>query len=382
MKDRKRTVPIKKSPPTRLPLYLLVFPSLLMLVSVLFIIPTLSFAKDKSKVVDLNFDIRTETQMSAAKFDELFHDSKLEGQGENLIKLGKKHGVNVGFAAGIMAQETGWGRNSSMLTKWNNPGGLTCAGATPPSGANYSCEYSKPPCCAGRYWKNFKNVDDALDEKIAYLKRKYIDQGVYTITKVQKIYCPDGDNCDDWAPGVIAAMKMLGEDGSGGKMSGSGSEEEDTKTSEEKAADAKTDAVVIPPSLFKKYDMYVKTSGVKKKINHDTRYITYETNTYIKKIINGCLLAVRVIAIILTGYITLLWLVILLARNGVPFTYELTKKLTNGKLDAHEPLANTFKITVVGYFILVLISTGMLAKIFQGIYSLILLLLNYLTYGL
>lgn len=352
--------------------------SLFTFLLLLFITPFLSSAKE----VDINFDIRTETQMKADKFDKMFHDSKLAGQGENLIKLGKKYGVNVGFAAGIMAQETGWGRNSNMLSKWNNPGGLTCAGASAPAGSKYTCEYSKPPCCAGRYWKHFKNVDDALDEKIAYLKRKYIDEGVTTITKVQKIYCPDGDGCSDWAPGVVAAMKMLGEDGSGGTMSAGDTTSQEEKTDEEKAADATTDAVVIPPSIFKKYDMHVNSAGVKKKINHDTRFISYEANTYIKKIMAVLLTSVRIIAIILTGYITLLWLAILLARNNVPFMYELVKKMSKDTIDAHSPLGQTFKITGVGYFILILISTGMLAKVFQGIYTLIIILLNYLNFSL
>lgn len=135
-------------------------------------------------------------------------------------------------------------------------------------------------------------------------------------------------------------------------------------------------------SPFKKYENETLNVGVKNKNMQEQHYVNYQLNKYIK-IIGSFLLSVTQIAmILLVGYMSILWLLFLLARNNVLYADNLIYKISNGMFDSNEGLEKITKYTLAAYFFLIIASTGLLARVFQLIYILILGLINYLTYNL
>lgn len=318
-------------------------------------------AQAKSKIT-VDFNVTTKSSMTAKQFDAKFKGGAFKGQGAFLIKQAEKYGINAGFMAGIMGHETGWG-TSDMAKEIYNPGGLSCLGPND-KGKTWTCVMRK------RYWKKFSNPEDAITEKAAYLQRKFIKNGKKTIGSIQKQYCPDGDGCSAWVSGVISAMESLKEGGGSGTIDATTDAGESTKQ----------DAVSVSP--FAEYTSHIDKQHVNKKVNNDTKVVSYLGGKYITTISKYLMLVSRIIGALLFGYMSFLWLFVLLARTKFPPAYAFVTKMTNGLIDPFDDLNKLFKYSIYGFIFSVVAVSGLLPKVFALIYKLISYLLSFVLYEL
>ena len=194
-------------------------------------------------------------------------------------------------------------------------------------------------------------------------KGEVLDGADRTDGKIKDGMWYDGKGLDTGDTSGEDSKKEEGEATSGGNASGGG----------------KVEPYVSP---FKKYENEVANVGVKAKELHEQAYVSYQINKYVR-IIGSFLLSVTQISMILiVGYMSILWLLFLLARNEIFYMDELVYKLSNGMFDTNDGLGKITKYTLAAYFFLIIASTGLIAKLLQFIYIIILGILNFLTYNL
>lgn len=321
--------------------------------------------KAEKKEITKDFDVTTESSMTAESFNKKFANGVFKDQGKFILTEAKKYGINASFMAGIMGHETGWG-TSSMAKEILNPGGLSCTGAND-KGTGWTC------VMRNRYWKKFDSPEAAITEKAAYLQRKYIKEGKKTIITIQKTYCPDGDGCSKWVSGVIGAMTSLGEAGGGSTISAKSVTEDAGKATKE-------DAVSISP--FAKYTVKMNKTAVDTKTNHDSTVIRYLGGDLILTVSKYLMILSRMLGAILFGYMSFLWLFILIARTNFTPAQALVLKMTNGLFDAYDDLGKMIKYTIYGFIFSVVAVSGLIPKVFVLIYKMIMKIIEFVTYSI
>ncbi|MGF6354075.1 hypothetical protein ABIE27_001985 [Paenibacillus sp. 4624] len=145
------------------------------------------------------------TSMSGISAEQLNKNlgGALTGKGAQFVQAGLQFGIDPAALAAIAMHETGNGTSNAVKQK-NNVGGMMN-----PSGSGLL---------------DFPSIDDGITAMARNLKVNYVDQGIDTITDVQRKYAPigarnDPDNLNNyWSKGVVKIMNDL----TGGMSTSSG----------------------------------------------------------------------------------------------------------------------------------------------------------------
>lgn len=334
----------------------------------LFDIPVTKAAETK---ITQDFDVRTTTSMTEEAFNEAFKGGVLEGKYQVIIDSAKKYGINAGFMSSIILHESGRGK-SDMIKEINNPGGLTCkktstAGSTESIGVSWDCVFR-----GDRKWKKFKNLDDAIKEKADYLDRFYIQNDKVTIYNIQQDYCPDGDGCGKWISGVISAMVELGEGEADGIANPSG----DVKHNQSTDDDSVIGSVFFEERAFEKDNF--GGSGINTKNESSSTYQDYKFSGWMKFIVNLLRIITMVASILIFGYVSIIWMLILLARTHMAPVHDFLNKISLGTIDPHNDLGKMIKITVIVLIIVSISASGLMPIVFIFIYQTIINIVEYI----
>jgi hypothetical protein len=111
----------------------------------------------------------------------------LEGQGQAFLNAQKKYGISASVLAGICIHESGNGKSRLAKTK-NNIGGVRIAGSTK--------------------FRTFNSVAECIDYMGGLLKRKYVNQGLTTLSQINSKYCPPSDPTDTTGTNYIWAQEV------------------------------------------------------------------------------------------------------------------------------------------------------------------------------
>lgn len=111
----------------------------------------------------------------------------LEGQGQAFLNAQKKYGISASVLAGICIHESGNGKSRLAKTK-NNIGGVRIAGSTK--------------------FRTFNSVAECIDYMGSLLKRKYVNQGLTTLSQINSKYCPPSDPTDTTGTNYIWAQEV------------------------------------------------------------------------------------------------------------------------------------------------------------------------------
>ncbi len=111
----------------------------------------------------------------------------LEGQGQAFLNAQKKYGISASVLAGICIHESGNGKSRLAKTK-NNIGGVRIVGSTK--------------------FRTFNSVAECIDYMGGLLKRKYVNQGLTTLSQINSKYCPPSDPTDTTGTNYIWAQEV------------------------------------------------------------------------------------------------------------------------------------------------------------------------------
>ncbi|MNM30937.1 hypothetical protein D3C81_415030 [compost metagenome] len=131
-------------------------------------------------------DVRGTSGLTAAQLNKQLGGA-LAGHGQDFLDAEKVSGVSAAILAAISMHETGNGTSKAVNDSRHNVGGMMKA-----SGGQMS----------------FDSVSDSIDYFGAYIKRKYIDDGLTSVADIQKRYAPVGAGNDPnslnqhWVGGV------------------------------------------------------------------------------------------------------------------------------------------------------------------------------------
>lgn len=179
---------------------------------------------------------------------------------------------------------------------------------------------------------------------------------------------------------TIAQLQKEGPPDAGADWTADSSSEE-TKVEEEQTGDI-IGGVKSYKSIFKKYENTVANTGLKTKEKHENVYMTHKIDGTLGTIVSVLLLIAKIISILLIAYILVLSMIYLIAKTRFSPLESLLSKMTGGYITEETSYKQFFTYVGIALFFLTLASTGYLAKIFQFIYYLITVLINYLTYSL
>lgn len=126
-----------------------------------------------------------------------------QGKSNFIYHTSKKNNVNPMLVSAIIKHETHNG-TSQVCIIGNNPGGLIWYDG---------CPYKKYGI-----FIHYPSLDKGIEDMVRQLKTFYIDKGLTTIEKIQKVYCPEGASNDPtnlnvhWLPNVTKTyLKILEE---------------------------------------------------------------------------------------------------------------------------------------------------------------------------
>ncbi|MDQ0719812.1 hypothetical protein QF049_001073 [Paenibacillus sp. W4I10] len=136
------------------------------------------------------------TSMSGISAEQLNKNlgGALAGKGAQFVQAGLQFGIDPAALAAIAMHETGNGTSAAVLTR-NNVGGMMNPNGSGPL--------------------NFPSIDAGITAMARNLKVNYVDQGIDTITDVQRKYAPigarnDPDNLNNyWSKGVVEIINDL-----------------------------------------------------------------------------------------------------------------------------------------------------------------------------
>lgn len=100
-------------------------------------------------------------------------DGVFAGKGELIASIADEYGIDPYLLSAIMVHETGYGTSKAVRNQ-NNPGGIM--------GSNGL--------------KSYSSLEEGIRANAKLLKEKYINDGLDTIAKIQKRYCPVGASND------------------------------------------------------------------------------------------------------------------------------------------------------------------------------------------
>jgi hypothetical protein len=133
----------------------------------------------------------------ADTFDQHFK-GPLSGQGQNIVNIAYKYGIDPTLFGAITATETGYG-TSNAVANYNNPAGLM-----------------DPRSKDQKGFQKFDSIQEGLDAAASNLKRNYIDKGLTTPGTIGPIYAPPDAKNDpygtnkDWPIVVSQVQKKFG----------------------------------------------------------------------------------------------------------------------------------------------------------------------------
>lgn len=121
--------------------------------------------------------------------------------------------------------------------------------------------------------------------------------------------------------------------------------------------------------------------GVNTKKNYDNNFQEYKLNGFMKFILSSFHTLSLAIAIIVFGYVCLVWLLILMARTHMAPIEDLLRKITMGSVDPHENLGKVIKVTIIILFFVVIAVSGLMPLVFSFIYEMIIKVLDYIKFS-
>jgi beta-N-acetylglucosaminidase len=116
------------------------------------------------------------------EFLNMFLKGVLEGKGEQFIKAQETHGINASFLVGIAKLESANGL-SDFARNRNNIAGMRNS----------------------KGYMYFDSVDECIDKMAKNLKENYIDQGLTTLSQINKKYAEN----QEWHKSVIDHMNPM-----------------------------------------------------------------------------------------------------------------------------------------------------------------------------
>lgn len=106
--------------------------------------------------------------------------SPFVGTGDKLVQAGKLYGINPAWVINIARKESSFGLR--IPTGTNNAFGRTATSSQP--GVEFE----------GRRWYKYDSFIASIPVQTEYLKRRYIDEGLLTITQITNVYAPPKEN--------------------------------------------------------------------------------------------------------------------------------------------------------------------------------------------
>lgn len=164
-----------------------------------------------------------------------------------------------------------------------------------------------------------------------------------------------------------------------GKLTGDISSSDDSSSSSESTGAGST---VEDKSPFNEYKLHLSNVGVKNKSSFDAVTTRYQANKYLVIVSRYLMTGSRILGALLFGYMSFLWLFVLLARTKFPPAYAFVLKMTNGLIDPFDDLNKLFKYSIYGFIFSVIAVSGLIPKVFAFIYYLIHYLIDFVMYNL
>lgn len=137
-------------------------------------------------------DIVDETSYAQALNDSIPSGSPLKGLGQFFVAGGKKAGINPALIFSIAKKESSFGTAGIATNGTQNAFGRTATDSQP----HVTIE--------GRNWYKWATWSDSLyttrsgyEDESAYIKRRYVDQGLTTIKDIMYTYAPPAENDTD-----------------------------------------------------------------------------------------------------------------------------------------------------------------------------------------
>ena len=280
-----------------------------------------------------NFDIRTEYKKTTIEDIKKHVSSKGHGDSPliklypSLVDAGLKNGINPDYLYAMAVMESSWGK-SSLASKYNNFGGITCT-------KNHECVKS------GRHtWSIFTSMDDYARTKAELLAGNlYFGDGRYTIARILDRYAPESDgNNLHGASGYITvigqALESLGYNPSESSGKLTKSEGADYKDSEGTATEDKKRKV----GSYKILDPYVINAkgysedsnvGISENASIIPMEMSYAFQVFSGKFLDICVLLGYIISAILIAYIAFVIILYVAIFRGHSFNEDLLNKFIN-----------------------------------------------------
>lgn len=312
-----------------------------------------------------DYDVRIISNVTAEILDK-YLGGHLKGKGSVFIDAGKANGVDPAFLAALAMHETGNGTSDLSAPPFNNVGGIKCVdkdkgcGKIPGGKTN---------------WQKFSSVEESIKYKAELLKMRYVNEGLVTIEKIQKVYAPDNDGEVNkyWVSGISRYLSMMGvpnNKGKGNVSEGTG----EYKDGEEAGS-------VMKQFKFPKGEMEINNVGIDDRVFDDGEIVNYGFYKVGAKIGIWLYKIAQVFSIFLIGFISLLWLIAGLAYIGIDMAYDWLHKLTFRKIDILEPTGfkRLFILTGFSFIVVSIVITGILSKLFALVYKMLAIFINYLA---
>lgn len=163
----------------------------------------------------------------------------------------------------------------------------------------------------------------------------------------------------------------------GGKLPPEGAE---IKLGGSTGSDVKSDILNIEAyefiSKFSDYKVEIDNIGINTKEQSDSSTQSIKVNkasSIVLYIFNTLCWTLGILAF---GYVSILWLSVLLARTKFEPAYLLVSKLTLEKIDAYEDLGKMIKLTIVLFIIIGIALSGLIPMVFALIYKVLSLFIS------
>lgn len=168
----------------------------------------------------IRYDINTNSNVTAEQLNsyiasQVVHTERkngtksiLRGQGQTIIDVAKKYGLNVHLFLGQIAYESGWGASTYSI-QFNNLGGVQCM-------TGHKCASDDG---TGRTVTIFNNASESIDSIGKLLREFYINQGYVDLVTISERYV-NGTTLANATTGVVFYMDAVLEiaRGSGGNF--------------------------------------------------------------------------------------------------------------------------------------------------------------------
>lgn len=168
----------------------------------------------------MRYDVNTNSNVTAEQLNnyiasQVIHTERkngtksiLRGQGQTIIDVAHKYGLNVHLFLGQIAYESGWGASTYSI-QFNNLGGVQCM-------TGYRCASDDG---TGRTVTIFNNASESIDSIGKLLREFYINQGYVDLVTISERYV-NGTTLSNATTGVVFYMDAVLEiaRGSGGNF--------------------------------------------------------------------------------------------------------------------------------------------------------------------